>query len=348
MDPLSIARNRVYDFEKEYEVKLSRLPEIEKEILQIGQARRRWLNSIAVVDSLDTEIFTRKLNIIKTKADLGVMKVLVDSARLQGYYEAHTLKYLVAATKPYDDEGDNKESREIQLKALANQNLDELRTVLRKSIAFRSATTNSVYNLIAQTDALKIEYEMNKSILVNDIAERINQYLTRLQESVDESKKNHKKITGDYLVLRHNAKVASDIVIRGQKEANIARKILQERLEQLVTEAQLQRERMEKTSAAELKLFTNDIRNEVIQKEREYEAISANIKDHVKKRKNACKDSKKQIKMYTDKLNALESKRKEEVMAITEQLKVLREKVNDMEVRLMVQRNENFFESQFM
>ena len=46
-------------------------------------------------------------------------------------------------------------------------------------------------------------------------------YVKHLNDATKESQSLHKKITGDYLVIRHNSKVAQDILLKKQMEANL-------------------------------------------------------------------------------------------------------------------------------
>ena len=343
MDPVSIARARVHEFEDEMEEKLRKLPEIEEQVKHIGEARRRWLSSVSLVDTIETDVFMRKLEVLKKKAELYQVKIKLDSAKLQRLYELQTLRYLVAATKPYDEDDDDDKSREVYLGNLTNENLEELRTALQKSINLRSAIASQCYELTSDVNRFQVDYESHRKILDEEVTERIKTYITRLEESVAISRRNHKKVTSDYLVLRHNARVARDILLTGKQEAAASRKALQERVDKLVEEAMMQRDRMEKASAAELKLLTNDIRNDVIQKEQELEKCSEVVEMMKIQRSRACKDIKREIRLNVKKFNDLQEKRRIDLKTIGEEMKYLRELISQMELQLMIQ-----YQTQFM
>ena len=73
---------------------------------------------------------------MKVKSDLGYLRVQVDSARLQSYNETHTLKYLIAATKPYD--GESIETRDAALTKIVSENLDEVIHSFKYMYMYRS------------------------------------------------------------------------------------------------------------------------------------------------------------------------------------------------------------------
>lgn len=205
--------------------------------------------------------------------------------------------------------------------------------MLQKSVSLRSSIASSLYGIIAECDKLKMEYQSHRSVLVSHLSDRIQQYVVRLEESVEDSKKNHQTIMGDYLVLRHNAKVARDVLLKGQKEANLTRLNLKQRLDKLVEEAAMQRERMEKAAASELKVLTNDIRDEVISKERELEEIINSKEEYKNCRKYTSIDIKKDIKKYTHKYNLLQDKRRSDISSVGKELNKLREFVLSIEMQ---------------
>ena len=347
MDPLSIARQRVHDFELEIEKKISTLSDIEKQIINVGQLRMQWLKSVSTVDSVETETFRNKLEILKLRGEIGAVKLQIYNHRVAGTIETQTLRYLVEATKPYDD-GEKQDSRANKLKDIAVENLEELRQCLHQNVSNAQQITNLNYELINECESARMEYEQHRELVVDELNERISQYSERLTEATQQAQKQQKKVTGEYLVLRHNARVARDILLRGQKEAHHAREVLQERLDALVTESHLQREKMEKASEAELKILTDDVRSEVVEKEREVEAVRNRTNEIKALQNSVCKDIKKGIKKYVDKYNALQIKRQTELKNVSEELKVLRGMIVDVELKLNAKQIEAMVDQEWL
>ena len=141
-------------------------------------------------------------------------------------------------------------------------------------------------------------------------------------------------ILGEYLVLRHNAKVARDILARNQKKNQDERQQLQDRLDQLIVESDAQKEKMEKITASELKVLTNDIRTKVILKEREFEEITARLEEAKAKRKSVCSDLKHNLRKYERKFDKLQIKRQRDLKEINGELKSLRDMIANLEEKL--------------
>lgn len=347
MDPLTIARQRVHDFELEIEKKIATLPEIEKQIINVGQLRMQWLKSVSTVDTVETETFRNKLEVLKLRGEIGAVKLQIYNLRVASAIETQTLRYLVEATKPYDDD-ETSESRSSKLKDIAVENLEELRQCLQLNVSNAQQISNLNYELINECENARMEYEQHRELVVEELNERITQYSERLTEASQQAQKQQKKVTGEYLVLRHNARVARDILLRGQREAHHAREVLQERLDSLIAESHLQREKMEKASEAELKILTDDVRSEVVEKERELETVRNRTNELKRLQNSVCKDIKKGIKKYVDMYNALQRKRQTDLKNISEELKVLRGMIVDVELKLNAKQIESYVDQEWL
>ena len=330
-------RIRVLDFEKEAEERLETLDQTEQEILSVGQLRSRWLSSLSNMDDVETETFRLQLENMKANSELAELNLSIDQIEIEGLYEHQTLEYLVQATKPLED-GERKENRAEILEQMTKNNLDELCTTLRTSVDYRAKVSKKLHDSAIELAKLRLNHDNRHSEAVADLQDRMAQYAERMKDAVITSKKQHKKITGEYLVLRHNARVAKEVLQRSQNEAQLARKMLQEKLQKLTEEAAGQRERMEKAAVAELKIMTEDIRNSVIRKEAEVNEIRRHIELLKSSRKQSSRDLRKAVKSYDTKRLNLEKKRKVEVSAIKEELQGLRDMCNEVENSIDAQR----------
>mgnify|MGYP006079936973 CR=1 FL=1 len=323
-------RIRVLDFEKETEERLDKLKEVEADILSVGQMRSRWLLSVSNIDEVESETFRLKMEVLKAQTELAQVNLEVDKTKLEGHYETQTLNYLVQATKPLDN-GESKERRNKSLEHMARENLDDLNAVLRYAVDYRAKIAKSTYDNIIDLAKLRVNNDNRHSAVVEELQERIEQYAERMKEAVITSKKSHQKITGEYLILRHNARVAKEVLLRSQNEAAMARKVLQEKLDRIVEEADVQRDKMETAALAELKIMTDDVRNAVIKRESEVNDIRRNIDQLESQRKLSNKNLKKAIAMYRKKYNALDTKRKSGVERSEIEIKDIRSKVTQLE-----------------
>jgi CRISPR/Cas system CMR-associated protein Cmr1 (group 7 of RAMP superfamily) len=99
-------------------------------------------------------------------------------------------------------------------------------------------------------------------------------------------------------------------------------------------ESEAQKEKMEKITASELKVLTNDIRTKVILKERELEEITARLEEAKSKRKSVCTDLKYNLRKYERKYDKLQIKRQRDLKEINGELKSLRDMIANLEEKL--------------
>lgn len=330
-------RIRVLDFEKEAEERLGGLKDVEAEIVSVGQLRSRWLSSVSKTDEVETETFSLQLEGFRANSELADLSLALDQLEMESLYESQTLEYLVQATKPLDD-GESKDARSSKLEQLTKSNLDELCNALRRSVDYRSKISKKMHDCTLELSKLRVNHDNKHTEAVADLQERIAGYAERMKEAVIKSMKQHKKITGEYLVLRHNARVAKEVLQRSQNEAHFARQMLQEKLERLEEEAASQRERMESAAMAELKIMTDDIRNAVLRKESEVNEQRRNIETLQGSRKQNSRMLRKTIKSFDTKRVALEKKRKTDVESIKTELKHLRELCGEVDAELELDR----------
>ena len=340
------ARERVLEFEADLEKRLGNLSDVEQNILALGQLRSRWLTSVSNIDEVETETYHLRLETLRAQAELTTLNVELDKAKLEAQYETQALNYLVASTKPMDI-SESAEMRNRTLTILARDNLENLRLSLKESVDYRAKLARQVHEMTGALAKYRVDHDNRHKSVVDELQERIQLYAERMREAVSAAKKQHHRITGEYLLLRHNARVAKEVLVRNQNEAALARKILQEKLEKLVEEAAAQRERMETAAAAELKIMTDDIRSEVIRKESEVNHLRTRIELLDSSRKSTFSELKRDLRKYERKYDELSVKRQSEITDLAAELKSMREMVQRVETVLYNEKvdDDPFFKS---
>lgn len=243
------------------------------------------------------------------------------------------MEYLVAATKPYDDR-ETPEMRNISLKKFHSESAEIILTALQSSFNSCTNLTNNNYKLMSTLGDAKLEYTTHRSSTIEELIDRITHYSERLEEVLEVSQYNHKKITGDYLILRHNARVARDMLVRSRNKAIESRKLLQIQLDTLLSSAKDQRVKLESSTAKEIQIQTDLARENVITKERELEGRIYRI-ENIKKSTKSCRTKLlKEKKKFEDKYDDLQNKRRTELKTISEELKRLKLMVTEVESKL--------------
>lgn len=330
----NLNRQRVIEFEKEMLSKLAALADVERDIADVSQKRRSWLEGISRADDTGLDTYVSKLNILRLRAQLSSLYMQLDVARLEGHYEAQMLNYLVAATQPLDED-ETPEQRKIALLQLQRQDNDKLFAFLEHSLQHRIQLGNTNHDLQAQLTALTNEVGQQQEVEEQEFREKIAFYTSRMQRSMEQSQRHYQRITEEYLVLRHNARVAKEVLTRSQNDATQARAELQGCLDSILAEAAGQREKMEKHAAAELQFMTEDLRGEVIRKEQDLESAVQRVKLLKSRQKKEVSALRKELRLYIKKYRSLQSQRREDISIVQAELGGLRGMIERAEQRLL-------------
>jgi hypothetical protein len=302
-------RLRVLDFEAEVQKKIEDIKDLEKDVLSVGQKRTIWLKYLCSLDNVENSIFENKIAVVKNRAETLSSRLMTDILRLEGFYESQTLNYLIEVTKPTEN-GETLEERKRVVAALNRQSAEDLKEAVLYSIDYRKELGEQAVLLAAEINRIKVECVSHYKLVIQNIHDKLVAFLEDVKERKALKAKEHKKVTGDYLVLRHNAKVARELVVKSQKDAISGRIDLQSGIDKIIEDAQHQREVMERATAAELRLLTEDVRLDVMKKEKELDEITNRVEALRKKTSGEYKHLKSELKSYKSKYLELQQKRK--------------------------------------
>ncbi len=329
----NLNRERVVEFENEMRAKLATLANVERDIAEVSQKRRTWLQSISRSDESGLDVFIVKLNLLKLRAQLSSLQMTRDVVTLEGHYESQELNYLVEATQPME-ENETEAQRKAALLRLQREDSDMMLKFLEQSLQYRIQLGNTNYELQSALSLIVNEIGLQQIAEEAEFNEKVAFYTSRMRKSVDISNKHYKRLTEEYLILRHNARVAKEVLTRSQNDAAKARTELQGCLDSIIHEAAVQREKMEKNSSAELTFLTADLRGEVIRKEAEAEALALRVRLLKSRQKKEVSTLKKELLSYNAKYKTLSKKRRSELKVVHSELKHLREMIDSVEQRL--------------
>ncbi len=329
----NLNRERVVEFENEMRAKLATLANVERDIAEVSQKRRTWLQSISRSDESGLDVFIAKLNLLKLRAQLSSLQMTRDVVTLEGHYESQELNYLVEATQPME-ENETEAQRKAALLRLQREDSDMMLKFLEQSLQYRIQLGNTNYELQSALSLIVNEIGLQQIAEEAEFNEKVAFYTSRMRKSVDISNKHYKRLTEEYLILRHNARVAKEVLTRSQNDAAKARTELQGCLDSIIHEAAVQREKMEKNSSAELTFLTADLRGEVIRKEAEAEALALRVRLLKSRQKKEVSTLKKELQSYNAKYKTLSKKRRSEFKVVHSELKHLREMIDSVEQRL--------------
>lgn len=331
---LAPMRSRILDFEENMEERIQTLHLFESEIERTGQLRRQWLTNVTKDIDGDTELYHMKLKVKTAMMELLAVHLTTENAKVENFQYTISLQNLIAATKPYEgDESD--QSRKRILESLMQKNIESIKVALSQSATVKANLQRHVDHLLQSIESLKAQHSQQCESIVTDLQPKIAHYAIQLRESLTISKSNDKQITGDYLVLRHNCRVATEILIRSQNEASVARLALQENLCLIAQAASDQREKVEKSSETELALLKNGIRLKLMRNEKDLEILQAKKAERIRASKNNLHNLNMTYDFYEAKYETLQIQRRNDLDRVGGELRRLREMVGAVEMRLL-------------
>lgn len=331
---LESMRSRILEFEKEIDERIDALLIVETDISNTSSLRKQWLASVSYSVGDDSKVLHKKFEILRAKSELFTARLMIENARIESLHDSQTLLYLIAATKPYD-KGENEEKRKSTLECIVQDNVEDLKNNIKESIVFRTNLTNEICDLIREVTKLKLEHEQQNAVTVNELQRRILQYTVQLRESSLLSTKNDKEITGDYLVLRHNSRVAQEMLLRSKSDATIARRALHEGINQVASAAASQKNKIEQSSEIELQTLTEVIRSQLSSGEQELEELRLGKIERARYRKQTIRQLTESCEFFNGKHADMQTQRRNDLERVGGELKRLREMVEAVEIRLL-------------
>ena len=331
---LESLRNQIIDFEGELDDRIGALLLIETDIVKTGTMRSQWLTTVSYSVGGHSTSLGLRFDVLKKKLEFSASQLALENAKLEGFEESQTLGYLIAATKPYEY-GESEDDRRKSLDLMVQNNIEDLKCFLTRSIKSRSNFNSNVSHLIHDVKMLQVELEQQNESIVSEMQRRMFLYSEQLRETSALSKINDKVITGEYLVLRHNSRVAKEILVRSQNESNFARQALQEGIDQINLAAQSRKDRVEQASQIQLQDLVNATRLKILTREEELKELRRRRIQRSRSHKSAIVSLLEACDEYNKKYDDLQAQRKNDLERVGGELKRLREMVEKVESRLL-------------
>ena len=165
------------------------------------------------------------------------------------------------------------------------------------------------------------------------LLDEISKFRQRLEENNDVAEAKLKKVTADYLVLRHNARVSAETLIRSKSETKQKINELHNSLKKVIEDNAEKMAKYTEILEIEFEAKVHAQRSRVMNLETDAEQKWSHIDQRKKRLLNTINDLKGQIKLVKKKYNSLQSRRRDELLTITSELKKWKEAVSDAEQR---------------
>lgn len=326
-------RDRVLTFEAELSDKLGVLTAIEAAIKETSHQRAAWLKHISQTYQNESEVHNKMIAVIKAQTELSALHLRLDVLGLEGQYETQKLHLLIDATRPLD-ENETPEDREMQLMIKARSHADLLANSLEGSLSYRMALMDRNHSLHHQLLDLHAKAQSELAGQIEDVRIKLSTYKSKMTESVAASSETYQGILRDYLLFRHNAHVAEEILARSQTDASHARHALSQCVERIITEAAHQKDTIASAAAREVTLQTHDLRKSVMEKEYELDAIQQTVQRLQHARANEMSALQQEVHDVELAYRQLQDKRRHDLTTVQMELSALQGMVNEKQAAL--------------
>lgn len=325
-------RARLLEFEKELESRLDSLNTIENEMKVISEQRREWLENISKNHSSGSDIYIQRVELVKAQAEQLSLTLKLDVLKLESQYETQRLAKLVEFTRPLND-GEREEDRVEALKLQGRKDNDSLRMLLQHSLDHRLQVAQLATELLQHLTRLQHQSELEQADKAQALSENLQQYCANMTESSERAATLYGDIVREYLILRHNAQVAKEILLRNQNDAMFARQELQLRLQKMTKDAIAKRRKHESAAAQELKVKLRDLRAEVMRKEKLLEETKIEVRELKQVKKGEVADTLQRIAKTKKRFLDLQQNRRETTIRLLGEVEALRQAVHSLTVR---------------
>ena len=170
-------------------------------------------SSVINLSQFSSQTDRENFNILRLRAELVHLLSSEITLELENFRKEMFLKYLISATCPLNTlTNETMEQRNIDLNNM-------LQTFKRSWVNKLEGAMNKLdmikgmcHDISIQRDDFLIKFRIKKTSEAE--IQRVDEYLKIFQSMLHISKKNYDKVTSEYLVLRHNGKMAQEVLNR--------------------------------------------------------------------------------------------------------------------------------------
>ena len=262
------------------------------------------------------------------------LDIILSESELKEIKMRQELKLLELTSLPLS----GNETYESRARQVADLHVSNQRAIVDAYIKTLSKTTNSKAKLKSMLQDLQSrENELVRAAEATrkTVEDRLQGFEGRLKVYIDQSTKVKKKVTGDYLVLRHNARIAEKLLCERRQSTLIAREKMQVNLDALLKDASQRRSEVEENLRAEQERVIQEARENVMEKEQEVDELAGSVHCKLLMMKKEKRRIKASIEEYERLYRRLDRKRTKEVRAINAELKKFRDMVAAVEMKMV-------------
>lgn len=340
-----INRELIISFEQECIQRVSSLASVQSDLDRLKATRRQCVEEGSNIDHSEVVNFMSQLDILRKRIEIISTSLHLDEARLQSSNHSQTLSHLIESTSPYSyqDRSDSAYEAhklravdtETQRNALIQKNLKRTKEALTHSLHYRLKLSNDAKELQLTLDRLKVEYKANYENAVHRIEAKLQAFLKAASLKESKIAERNRLIMSEYLILRHNSRVAQERLTKRKNDSETERGRMQEQFDEFLAKIAHERDRADSSSREELQLIINESRKHLLNRESQLEEEERRISEKEVKVKTDLRSLREELRAVNRKYDDLQQKRVHELRDMNEDVKKLREMITKVEGNLL-------------
>lgn len=330
-------KDRVEIFEKEYEETVISFEKKEKERMnEIYKLRKEWIEHKVQENTNDRSLFLKKLQVFEKYCELYKAKLELDKLHIDGFYETQKLKQLIILTKPKESNDVTGNQRDKEVREMMRASANEIKCALTESIIFRQKIANDCDN---SRNLIQQLLEQEKTIerqRIENVENELKDCVGELKNQYIKSSSNYKTAIGEYLILRHNSKIAQELLTASINEVEKKKVSLTKSLKAAKLHAAEKIASVEHSNRSELEVRLRHHRNEVVKYETEMEQLWISNDQSRFDFSVRFKELKEEIENYNKKFTSLQERRFHELTVVSTELKKMNQVLSEAEDAIYV------------
>jgi hypothetical protein len=328
------SRDRVLSFEKELSQSIERASRIEAEVRSLGNLRRGFLTSLTSAGR-DHEVVAERIAISRAETSAVALDVILCEYSLKETHGNQELQLIELSTRPLA----SKETYEQRSRIIAEAHAENQETTCQQLVSLISTSLSAksrLRSLFSAASCFEADVERSNEDAIAQAEQHIQEFNAGLKAYLTDSELVRRKVTSDYLVLRHNSRVAERVLSERRQAAIIAREELQSNLDELLKDASRRRAEVEDALRAEQSRLLQEARENLMRKESEVDNLAADVRARSKTVKQDRRSIRASIREFEHMYRRLERRRAREVRQVGGELKRFREMIAEVELSLAI------------
>ena len=195
---------------------------------------------------------------------------------------------------------------------------------MEKALAHQNLIIDSAEEMTRNVDLFFVDQEQRRQARTQLLNAKFEKYISGLKSIVSKSEDKLKDVTGQYLILRHNARIAREVLMQNQSKLGKEKQLLVEKISRMRIEVEEQLTAAENKFENEMNTVVGQRRSEVLSREEELECEWAALEEARNFYNNDGRSLKKREKKLKAKLQRLTSQRLHDLSSTENELKSLR------------------------